>query len=116
MLYVLPFGESFPAGVEYRVLFEDGDKPRVVETKSIVNGFEPHPDTWSNGVPVVDGGCLAEWLISDGDAATQDIKARAKELFEQLKPLAYEDPLKVSEAMKETFTPAEIKGVIGVEV
>ena len=40
-----------------------------------------------------------------------DIKVQAAQILEQIKPLAYQDPGAVKEAVKETFTEQERAGV-----
>lgn len=45
-----------------------------------------------------------------------DVKAQATALFEQIKPLAYQDPAGVNAALNEAFTPDEINGVLSARV
>lgn len=44
------------------------------------------------------------------------IKLAAKEKFEEIKPLAYQAPLAVNEALNEVYTPEEINGVLSAKV
>jgi Cft2 family RNA processing exonuclease len=45
-----------------------------------------------------------------------DIKEQAQQLFEQVKPLAYQNPQAVNEALNEVYTPDEINGVLSAKV
>lgn len=61
-----------------------------------------------------------EQLVAQAEAEQPtpelDVKSQAATLFEQIKPLAYQDPVAVNEALNTAFTPDEINGVLSARI
>lgn len=112
-LYLVTDTNLIPVGTEYRILFEDGDKPLVIQTKEPVAGLQEHPQKWENGVDCVDDGCVAEWqTVKD---KTAEIEAEIDLAVAKIAELSFKYPDKVSKKIKASVDKPTTEGLLSAD-